>query len=125
MHLSQKIMVRPTLPRLSPAAGACSGSVAELFGEGGEGETMKTKYKAVTWWAGIEKHEIERETEKCVFLVNSRKELKESSDTKWFDTWNEAYLWMVGRQHMAVKWAEDRLAREKQRLEVVAAMEEE
>jgi hypothetical protein len=86
---------------------------------------MKTKYKAVTWWAGIEKHEIERETDKCVFLVNSRKELKESSDTKWFDTWAEAHLWMIDMQRGAVKRAEDRLAREKQRLEVVAAMSKE
>jgi NTP pyrophosphatase (non-canonical NTP hydrolase) len=55
LHLSQKIMVRSTMPRLPQAAGACSGSVAELFTETGEGETImhiKDLEAATAKWHG-------------------------------------------------------------------------
>ena len=58
--------------------------------------TEKTKFKAVTWSLDIESVEIERETDKSVWLKGRRgRELKVCDSVGYFDKWEDAKTFLV------------------------------
>jgi len=66
------------------------------------------KYKINSWNADIEEIEIERETDKCVFLRWSHgnrihKEAKRSGYDQYFDTLKEAREYLIQRTENTVK----------------------
>jgi hypothetical protein len=52
------------------------------------------KYK-VTWTGKILQEEVERETEKFVVLKNGNREGKSTAWESWFDSWEDAHLFLV------------------------------
>lgn len=81
------------------------------------------KYKTGGWSdILIEEIEIIRETEKCIFYLGwsdktqERKSLKHSSSEQYWDTWHEAYDYLLEKERKAVDNAEDNLARRKENL---------
>ncbi len=73
------------------------------------------KYR--TGYEKIEAIEVLRETEKCVYLPDTKyraehKELKRSEWTNWFDSWEEAHAFLVAE-------AEDKVSVARSRVEIL------
>ena len=84
------------------------------------------KYRIGKFGIEIERHEVIRETDKCVFLPGlggrERKENKESEYGKWFDTWAEAYSHLLSRVDKNYDRAGRNLVACRSELETVKAM---
>ncbi|OGF58478.1 MAG: hypothetical protein A2Y62_21190 [Candidatus Fischerbacteria bacterium RBG_13_37_8] len=72
------------------------------------------KYEAsVSCYATIEKIEVLRETEKCVFIETRYGEDKRLKDNSWrpiFDTWELAHNWIVSKAIEKVESAQKQLS---------------
>lgn len=70
----------------------------------------------------IQKFEVLRETEKTVFYIKNNREereLKISNWAKWFDTFEEAKIFLTVKYKMEIERAEYRLNEFKQKLEKI------
>jgi len=73
----------------------------------------------------IERREVIRDTPHCVFVQDrgrERKENKSGAYEYWFDTWEEAYAFLLNRVQMEYDRAARDLSRCKLELESVKAM---
>ncbi len=73
----------------------------------------------------IERREVIRETPYCVFVQDGQRERKENKSgayEHWFDTWNEAYVFLLGRVQMEYDRAARDFSRCQLELESVKAM---
>ena len=72
----------------------------------------------------IEKVEVERETEVSVW-INGRRNAKDSSWYKYFNSWNEAHSFLIEKAESDVEAATNRLRRASANLQKIKSLTEE
>ena len=81
------------------------------------------KYRTTTSWEKtIDRVEIERETDKCVF-IDGRRCGKMTDYESYFDTWDQAYLSLISKAEKVVAGAASRLRHAREELEKIKALE--
>ena len=80
------------------------------------------KYKCNNWEVKITKVEVERETDKCVW-INGRRNSKESEYDNFFDTFEEAKEFIIGFGERKVAQAKKRLERANEYLSLANQMQ--
>ena len=89
---------------------------------------MKIMFKVQGFYNDrIERHEVLRETESCVFLENEFRtigEVRELKKRTWFDTWAQAHDFIVALAFYKVESCESRLQEATEKFAAINAMKE-
>lgn len=84
---------------------------------------MTTRYLTTSYWNDIRTVEVERETEKCVW-VKGRRQHRRSRYDNYFDTYDQARQFLIDEAQTRLAQAEQKVAQRRALLETVQALEE-